>query len=167
MKFDVELRAPGLKVDRFIEVYYSTEFQARVIPIAKLRAREQVELTQLPDGRRRRRVRMVPDVDVPRPLRSLLEGEEIEYFEVTHYDPATRSATFDVESRAGDKLVVRGLVRFSDEERHARLHFTGEVRCSLFGVGGAVERYVAGEVAARYGRVQLALETYLRERPEG
>jgi hypothetical protein len=163
MKFEIEIVTRGIDYPTFRRVYYSEEFNQDVAEAVKLKARTQTEFVALPDGKERRRVHVVPRVNLPSAFQKLLNGQAVSYDETTVFDPATRSATFDVASPAGDRVRVSGLARFLEEPDGVRLHFEGEAQVQIFGVGGMIERYIVNEVRARYGVVQRLLQRFIDE----
>jgi hypothetical protein len=163
MKFAVEIVARGIDFPRFRQVYYSEEFNADVAEAAKLQERSQQEFTKLPDGKEKRRVRVVPRANLPASLQKLLNGRPLFYEETTIFDPKTRSASFSIESAAGDTIHVTGVIRFIEEPSGVRVHFEGEARVKIFGVGALVERYIVGEVKGRYDIIQTLLQKFVDE----
>ena len=115
MKFVVEIVVRGIDYPSFRRVYYSEEFNGDVAEAVKLKERIQLEHDTQPDGKERRRVRVVPRVSLPAAVQKLLNGQPISYEEITVFDPATRSATFAVETPAGETVQVTGLARFHEE----------------------------------------------------
>jgi hypothetical protein len=163
MKFAIEIVARGIDFPRFRQVYYSEEFNRDVAEAARLQERSQQEFTKLPDGKERRRVLVVPRAQLPGALQKLLNGRPLHYEETTVFDPQTRTATFSIESAAGDTIHVTGLVKFLEETSGVRVHFEGEARVKIFGVGALVERYIVGEVKGRYEIIQTLLQKFIDE----
>jgi Protein of unknown function (DUF2505) len=163
MQFVVEIVVRGIDYPTFRRVYYSAEFNDDVAQAAKLKERGQLEHVTLPDGRERRRVRVVPRVALPGPVQKILNGETISYEETTVFDPATRSATFSLESTAADAVQVTGVARFLEEDGGVRLRFEGEAKVKVFGVGGLAERYIVGEVRSRYEIVARLMQQFVDE----
>src|SRR5258708_18219842 len=163
MKFAVEIVARGIDYPRFRQVYYSEEFNRDVAVAVKLKERTQIEYVKLPDGKERRKVRVVPRIQPPAAIQKLLNGRPLHYEETTVFDPATRSASFDVESAAGETLQVTGLVRFVEEPGGMRLRFEGEARVKGFGLGALAQRYIVGEVKGRYEVIQTLLQKFIDE----
>ena|ERR1700722_2347296 len=161
MQFVVEIVVRGIDYPSFRRVYYSEEFNSDVAQAVKLKERSQLEHVALPDGKERRRVRVVPRVSLPAAVQKLLNDETISYEEITIFDPATRSATFEVESSAGDKVQVTGVARFFEENGGVRLRFEGEAKVKVFGVGGFAERYIVGEVRSRYEVVARLMQKFV------
>ncbi len=165
MKFTIEMAARRADFERVIQVYFSEAFNQAVIPEANLRDRNLLEERILDDGKEYRKVRYAPQVDLPGPLRKLLEGDGvgqlIEYNEITVFDRDRRTATLEVESIAGDTIQVSGLVRFLEEGDGVRMKFEGEAKVKVFGIGGVAERFIVNEVKKRYALVERFLQRYL------
>jgi len=161
MNFAVEIAARGIDFPSFRRVYYSEEFNQEVAEAVKLKERSQKEFVTQPDGKERRRVHVVPRVNLPAAVQKLLNGQSISYDEITVFDPATRSATFAVESMATDTIQVTGLVRFLEDAGNVKVMFDGEAKVKVFGLGGFIERYIVGEVKSRYDHVQRLLQEFI------
>jgi hypothetical protein len=163
MQFVVEIVVKGIDYPTFRRVYYSEEFNQDVAQAVKLKERGQLEHVVLPDGKERRRVRVVPRVSVPAPVQAILNNQPISYEEITVFDPATRSATFNVESVAAEKVQVTGVARFLEENGGVRLRFEGEAKVKVFGIGGLAERYIVGEVRSRYEVIAGMMQKFVDE----
>ena len=161
MQFVVEIVVRGIDYPTFRRVYYSEEFNQDVAEAARLKERGQLEHVVLPDGKERRRVRVVPRVAVPAAVQKMLNGQPISYEETTVFDPVTRSATFSVESPAAEKVQVTGVARFLEEEGGVRLRFDGEAKVKVFGIGGIAERYIVNEVRSRYQVVERLMQKFV------
>jgi hypothetical protein len=161
MQFVVEIVVRGIDYPTFRRVYYSEEFNSDVAQAVKLKERTQVEHVTLPGGKERRRVRVVPRVSLPMAMQKLLNGQPISYEEITVFDPATRSSSFEVESSAGDKIQVTGTARFFEENGGVRLRFEGDAAVKVFGIGGIAERYIVNEVRSRYDVVATLLQKFV------
>lgn len=163
MQFVVEIVVRGIDYPTFRRVYYSEEFNDDVAHAAKLKERGQLEHVTLPDGTERRRVRVVPRVAVPAAVQRILNGQTISYEEITVFDPATRSATFSVQSPAAEAVQVTGVARFLEEAGGVRLRFDGEAKVKVFGIGGMAERFIVNEVRARYEVVERLMQKFVDE----
>ncbi len=163
VKFDVEIVARGVDYSRFRQLYYSEEFNQAVAHEAKLKERTHLELVRLPDGKERRRVRIVPNVHLPAAVQGLLNGQPIAYEEITVFDPQARSATFAIHAPATDKVQVTGVARYIEEPGCVRLRFDGEAHVKVFGIGGLAERYIVNEVKGRYDLVARLLQQFIDE----
>jgi hypothetical protein len=163
MKFVVEIITRGVDYPRFRRAYHSEAFNQEVAAAANLREPSVQEFVTDPDGKERRRVRIVPHVSLPSALEKILSGRPISYEEITVFNPATRSATFTIESTAGDKVSVTGEARFTEEPSGVRLRFEGKAEVKAFGFGGIAERYLVREVKARYELVERLLQRFVDE----
>jgi hypothetical protein len=163
MQFVVEIVVRGIDYPTFRRVYYSEEFNDDVALAAKLKERGQLEHVTLPDGKERRRVRVVPRVSLPAAVQKILNGQTISYEETTVFDPVTRSATFSVQTPAADAVQVTGVARFLEEDGGVRLRFDGEALVKVFGIGGMAERYIVNEVRSRYEVVERLMQKFVDE----
>jgi hypothetical protein len=163
MQFVVEIVVRGIDYPTFRRVYYSEEFNDDVAQAAKLKERGQLEHVTLPDGKERRRVRVVPRVSLPAAVQKLLNGQAISYEETTVFDPVTRSATFSVQSPAAEVVQVTGVARFLEETGGVRLRFDGEAKVKVFGIGGMAERFIVNEVRSRYEVVERLMQKFVDE----
>jgi len=163
MKFVVEIVTRGVDYSRFRRAYHSESFNQEVAVEANLIERSLQEHVKEPDGKERRRVRVVPRVNLPAVAQKLLDGRPVSYDEITVYDPATRTATFTIESAAGERLSVTGLARYIEKPGGVHLRFEGDAEVKMFGVGGVIERYLVREVTARYELVQRLLQRFVDE----
>jgi len=161
MQFVVEIVVRGIEYPTFRRVYYSEEFNQEVAQAVKLKERGQLEHVTQPDGKERRRVRVVPRVSLPAAVQKLLNGQEISYEEITVFDPATRTATFEVINPAGETVQVTGVARFFEENGGVRLRFEGEAKVKVFGIGGMAERYIVNEVRSRYEVVARLMQKFV------
>jgi hypothetical protein len=161
VKLAMEMRTENVDFARYHAVYFSEEFNLLAMGAAKLKRREMRRQETLPDGRESRSVRMVPDVALPGVIAKLTAGRDIEYRENTVFDPKTRTARIDIKSIAGDLVKVGGDVRFVEERGGITLHFDGEVRIRVFGIGGLIEKFIVAQVRERYAAVSKVLQQYL------
>lgn len=158
--------ARGVDFGRFRDVYFSEAFNLEIMRAVKLQERSlQTRTTDL-HGRETFRFRIVPHVALPGFIDKLLQGNRISYDEITVLDPVARTATFAVETPAGDIVRVRGDVSFVEGPEGVRFCFDGEAKIAVFGLGGALERFLVHEVKQRYALVEHALQRFL-ERGEG
>jgi hypothetical protein len=158
MDLVIEIHTRNVSFERWRELYHSDELNQLVMRQAHLRERTLLEHVPLDDGRERRKVRVVPDVEVPRFARGLLRGHEVAYTETTVFDPKTRTARLDIDTEVTDAVRIGGDVRYFDNDGGVRMRFEGQVTVDVFGIGGLVERFIAGEVRKRYAVVQRLMQ---------
>lgn len=161
MKFDLHMRTRNVGFDDFLAAYFSDDFNQLALGAAKLKQRELEHYEVLADGCELRRVRMVPEVALPGPVVRLLQGNVVEYHEVTRYDPRQRSARLDIESPAGDVVRVGGQVQFRETSGDVLLSFSGDVRVAVFGLGKLIEKIIIHQVTSRYASVEQVLQGYV------
>jgi hypothetical protein len=161
MKIEVQIRTRGVDVAGWRDAYYSDGFSQLVVAQTNVRERQVEERTIFPGGGERCRVRVVPDVALPGPVRKLVGEEEIFYTEVSSFDPGSRSGQFEIDSPSGDDVRVTGEVRYHQDDGIVEMRFVGEVKVKIFAVGGLVERFIAGEVRKRYAALEPLLQRYV------
>ncbi len=162
MELVIDHTVQGTTLERYLETYYSEEFNRAAMKLANLRDRQLVSREVLEDGRIRRRSRLVPDVTLPRPVQAVLGEDELAYFEMVEYDPPSRTARLWIETDADDRVQVSGTVRFIVTGDTVRRRFEGQVRVQVFGLGRVIERIIVSEAEKRYARVDAFLEQWLR-----
>ena len=168
MKFHVDHRFERTTLDRFIAVYFSEHFNAEVAAISGLRTRTLVEEVIEPDGRRRRRVRMHPQVTLPAAIKRFASEDQIHYDEVSTYDPARQEVRFRIDSKANDRVRFEGVIRFQADGSGVRRLIESEVDIKApFGVGTLIEKFIEVEVQKGYAKVQPFLQQYLNTHPNG
>lgn len=163
MNFTVSMTTRGVDVARYQQVFFSEDFNREVVAAVNLKQRVIREQLTQADGAQYTRVRVVPKVALPSPITKLVEGHEIFYDEIMVFDPASRSARFAIESLAGDRVQVTGIVRFIEETDHVACHFEGEARVNVFAIGGLIERFIVSDVRKRYALVERALQRFVDE----
>jgi hypothetical protein len=168
MKFHVDHRFERCTLERFIAVYFSEHFNTEVAAISGLRTRTLVEEVIEADGRRRRRVRMHPNVTLPAAIKRFASEDQIHYDEVSTYDPGRREVRFEIDSRANDRIRFAGTIRFVAEGSGVRRIIDSEIDVNVpFGVGSVIERFIDAEVQKGYAKIQPFLQAYLDRHPNG
>jgi hypothetical protein len=164
VKLAVDHAFTDVTVERFLEVYFSEDFNNRVAAVSGLKSRVLVEETIHPGGARDRRVRMQPDVTVPATLQKFVRAEQIHYDEVSHFDPAACAIRWRIDSAANDRVTVAGVIRVVPHASGVRRIIDGVVDVKVpFGVGAVVERFIETEVKKGYDRIRPFLQRYLDE----
>jgi hypothetical protein len=168
MKFHVDHRFERTTLERFIAVYFSEHFNTEVAAISGLRTRTLVEEVIEADGRRRRRVRMHPNVTLPAAIKRFASEDQIHYDEVSTYDPARHEVRFKIDSRANDRIRFEGTIRFVAEGSGVRRIIDSEIDVNVpFGVGSVIERFIDAEVQKGYAKIQPFLQSYLDRHTDG
>ena len=158
---DQELRCES--VERFAAVYFSETFNEGVARELGLKERRLVEEELVEGERVRRRVRMIPSVQLPGALKKLIGDHEINYDEVSIYDPKSHEVEFYIDSAARDRLEVKGIIRFLETASGVRRLIDCEADARVFGVGGLIERLIESEVKRSYETIAKVMQRYLDE----
>ena len=153
----------NVTLDRFVDVYFSEDFNNRVAKVSGLKRRDLVEETRAADGSRDRRVRMEPNVSLPSPIQRFVGNETITYDEVSHYDAATKTVTYRIDSKANDRIKVEGKITFVAEGTGVRRKIDGTIEVKVFGVGGVIEKFVEQETQKGYAKIAVFLQQVLDE----
>ena len=162
MKLIVDTVFNNVTVDRFVEVYFSEDFNSRVAAASGLKSRNLVEETIHPDGSRDRRVRLQPNVTLPTIIKKWVSEDQIKYDEVSHFDAAKNEARYHIDSKANERVKVGGLVRFIPVGTGVRRLIEGFIEIKApFGVGGLIEKFIEGETTKGYAKIGVFLQGYL------
>lgn len=162
MKLFVDTLFKNVTLDRFIEVYFSEDFNNQVAVQSGLKSRVLVEEKIHPDGSRDRRVRMHPSVTLPGVIQKVVGKQEIYYDEVAHYDAVKKAVTYRVDSRANDRVNVAGTITFKAEGSGVRRVIDGDIDIRApFGVGSIIEKFVTAEVEKGYAKIAVFLQKFL------
>lgn len=126
---------------------------------------EQLELTDLGDGAKRRRFRTEPKSDAPAVVTKLV-GDSLQYEETGTFDPKTRIWTYTVAtSKMGDKIKIGGKY-WLEKKGDKQLERVCEVEISvnIFGVGGVVEGFIEGTTRDSYEKATAYTNNFLASR---
>lgn len=163
MKIYIDQKFLRTDIARFIETYFSEDFNQAVARHVGLRERTLVEQQTLATGRVRRRVRMIPEIALPAPIQRLLGDKPISYDEVSEYDPSAYLLRYHIESAAQDRVRVEGEIRFIEENDGVRRIIDGEAAVQVFGLGGMIERLIESEVRKGYERIGAFMQRWLEQ----
>ena len=152
-------------LERFMDAYFSEAFNDAVAPRMGVKSRKLVGDETTGDGRRHRRVRMMPAATLPGPLQMFASEAQLRYDEVSTYDAAAHELKFFIGSAACDQLKYVGTIRFQPDGDGVRLRIdaTLDVDAPL-GVGAIVEGLVQGGVRDGYGKMHDFMQSWLDAR---
>lgn len=113
-----------------------------------------------------RHVRCEPIRDIPAPVAKMLAGRSFHYVEELDFDlAALRGQWRVVPSLVPDKVEASGTLVFEDAGGgKVKRAVRGDVKVSVFGIGGLVERFVVGEVEKSYDDASTFTQTFLERR---
>jgi hypothetical protein len=164
VKLHVDHAFDNVTVARFLEVYFSEDFNNRVAPISGLKTRSLIDEKIHADGSRDRRVRMHPAVTVPSSLQKFVSADQIHYDEISHFDAAKCAISYRIDSKANDRVAVGGVIRVVENGSGVRRIIDGNVDVKVpFGVGAVVEKFIEAEVQKGYDKIRPFLQRYLDE----
>lgn len=150
------------------QIFFSPEYNARLYSEALgFKGFETVELTGEPGGVRTRIMRTEPAAEAPAVVRKLI-GDSLTYTETGRFDPATGIWTYEiVTSKLSEKVSIHGRLHAEPVkdgiERVAEINI--EVR--VFGVGGAVEKFIEKTTRDSYVKASKFTNDYIREKGLG
>jgi hypothetical protein len=162
MKLQIE-HTFGVTPAEYAAFYFDEGFSEDLCAAVKL-GRTLLRLDRTPT-RLIRHVRCEPVREVPAPLAKLMDGHRFHYVEELDFDLETlRGRWRVVPSLIPDKVDASGTHDFEDAGGKTRRVVRGEVKVSVFGIGGLVERFVIGEVQKSYDDAAAFTQTFLARR---
>jgi hypothetical protein len=141
------------------KVFFDAEYNKGLYAALRYKTWEQIERTELPGGKIRRRARMEPGFDAPSILKKVI-GDGISYVEEGTFDPATKRWAYAiVPSKMPDRVKTNGEYWLEPRgDKELERICTVNIDASIFGIGGALESYLekttreSYETAARFTR---------------
>ena len=159
MKAVIETLTRGVDCARFRHIFYASEvFNREIMAVANLKERVVREHVQLPDGKERSRLYIVPRVDLPLVIEKATAGYVIAYEETSLFDPATRTANVSIHTPGGDLLRVSAVTQWLTEPEGVRMRLELDVHVKLFGVAGLIERFMISETRKRYEALERVMQ---------
>ena len=113
----------------------------------------------LPDGRVKVVTRQVPGIKLPRVVRPVLRGKEVEFRDTRTYVEAEKgkfpfTQTFHTVNNITDRAVVEGTITVSqDTDARTKLHVEGECVVKITGLGGKIESIIVENLMRSYRRL--------------
>lgn len=153
-----------LPADQFFEkVFYNEEFNEQLFK--KLNFKEREVHTEDRGDTIYRVVRQVPERDIPGPVKKVLGSGRLEYEERSTYRKGGLHADIEViPSLKPEKVKIHG--KFWVEpmgDARCRRIFELEVKVSVFGVGGLIEKTIIKETEESYDTASRLTAEYLRD----
>ncbi|HJZ84150.1 MAG TPA: DUF2505 family protein [Polyangia bacterium] len=126
------------------------------------------ELERHDDGKRvRRRVRSVPQTEVPAFARGKLKPEMLEWVEESTYDRELHRLEYrilpNIPERWHDRFRSQGTYSLTEVGGKVRRVIDGEVVIKVSLIGGMAERYVVAQVKKNFEQEAEGLRAFLRE----
>lgn len=149
----------------FRRVYLDAEFARRMyLEGLGFLAYELLEWEESPDGVARRRIRVCPSSTAPRVVQKVL-GSSQEYEERGETDPRGLVWRYQVIPKTlASKISVRGTQRVEAlAPGRCRAHFEATFTAGIFGVGGAIERFMAAQFDDNLARQRAFTQRWLAD----
>jgi hypothetical protein len=152
MKFDIDHTFTGISRAAYEQLFLDETFNEAMKSVAGLKERALLEKRE-EGGRLFRKIRVVPDRELPAIMKKLVSGDLVNV-EESWFDPAKHTVEWTNHmSMLGDKLEMHGVVEFLETPNGARRRLTGELRVHIFGVGKLIEKAVVDNVIETYGKI--------------
>gem|GEM_PF-40330 len=147
------------------KIFFSTDYNERLFRDVLKFQYELVELTGEPGGPRRRRVRIEPKTEAPAVVKKLI-GDSIGYLEEGSFDPAARKWTYKITtSKLTEKISINGTF-WAEPRGDKKIERICEVelKVDIFGVGGAIEKFIAETTGQSYEKAWQFTNQYIAEK---
>mgnify|MGYP001583559842 CR=1 FL=1 len=149
MKFRIENRFRGITLADYEKLYFDEPFNEAMCKALGLQ-RTLVDRKE-EGGRMRRVVRVSPDREIPGPVQKVLGGAKIEYTEHVDYALGSGRGTWKtISSLLTDKVDSQGSIAFAERAGHVERVVDGDIKVSIFGLGGLVEKFIVADVEKSY-----------------
>ncbi len=127
------------------KVFFDQEYNERLYKKEGLDFKDfqVLELTGEPGGVRTRKMLTEPKSDAPAVVRKLI-GDSLSYTETGRFDPVKKEWTYNiVTSKLSDKVKIGGKLWVEPKGEHKIERVADiEIEVKIFGVGGAVEKFI-------------------------
>jgi hypothetical protein len=171
VKLYVDTKFERVSLDRFIEIYFSEDFNLAVAPVSGLKTRKLVDEKRVDDGSRLRRVLIEPNVTLPGAIQKALDtiaggkGAAIRYDEVTDYDAKSKTAKYFIDSKINDRVKVAGMIKFVADGSGARRILDGVIEIKAPLIAGMIEKFIEAETQKGYAKIGSFLQKWIDEHP--
>lgn len=124
----------------------------------------------LPDGRVKVVTRQVPGIKLPRVVRPVLRGKEVEFRDTRTYVEAEKgkfpfTQTFHTVNNITDRAVVEGTITVSHAaDGQTTLHVKGECVVKITGLGGKIESVIVENLKRSYQRLPEIIAEWMTVR---
>lgn len=124
----------------------------------------------LPDGRVKVVTRQVPGIKLPRVVRPVLRGKEVEFRDTRTYVEAEKgkfpfTQTFHTVNNITDRAVVEGTITVSHAaDGQTELHVKGECVVKITGLGGKIESVIVENLKRSYQRLPEIIAEWMTVR---
>jgi len=147
------------------EIFFSPEYNARLYSEALgFKVFDLLELTGEPGERRTRKMRTEPAAEAPAVVRKLI-GDSLTYTESGTWEPSTSIWTYEIKTnKLTDKVFIGGRLWAEPTDDGIQRVAEIEVSVKVFGVGGAVERFIEKTTRDSYVKATKFTNDYIAEK---
>jgi hypothetical protein len=163
MKFRVEHTYEGVTFPEYEAIHFDEDFNAALSASVKL-GRTVLKLERTPE-RIVRHVRIEPTRDIPGPVAKILGGKKFSYVEELEYEIGKgRGHWRTIPNILPDKLDSQGTLELVAAPGGVKRIVAGEIKVSVFGIGGIIEKFVVGDVEKSYDAAATFTREWLKKR---
>lgn len=147
-------------------IFFDPEYNRRLyLEALGFKGFELLELTGEPGEKRTRKIRTEPAADAPAVVRKLI-GESLTYTESGSFDPSTGVWTYQiVTNKLSDKVSIGGRL-WAEPKGEKRCERIAEVEVvvKVFGVGGAIEKFIEKTTRDSYVKASAFTNRFIAEK---
>ncbi len=163
MKFRVEHTYEGVSFPEYESLHFDEGFNKALAESVKL-GRTLLKLDRGPTTLVRH-VRIEPAREIPGPVAKLLGGNKLSYVEEVDYELGKgRGRWKTITSVLTDKIDSQGTLELVAVPGGVKRIVTGDIKVSVFGVGGIIEKFVVSDVEKSYDAAAAFTREWLKKR---
>jgi len=149
--------------DRVAAVLLDLDYQASLGAIGPLKERALLDQSNWSDGRVRRRIRYVLDIELPGAARSFIGDGEPAWVEESTWEPDTQSWSWVIVPEvAGGLLTAAGETHLKERQSGTIRRVFGSVRVGVPFYGGKVEGWIVDGFERTYDEEAKRLAEWLK-----
>ena len=147
-------------------VFFDPEYNRRLyLEALGFKGFELIELTGQPGERRTRKMKTEPAADAPAVVKKLI-GDSLVYAESGSFDPETKVWTYEIKpNKLTDRVYIGGRL-YAEPKGDKRCERVAEVEVTVkvFGVGGAVEKFIEKTTRDSYVKAAAFTNRFIAEK---
>ncbi len=145
-------------------MFFDPEYNDRLYEALGFTSFEVLELTGEPGGPRTRRMRTEPAAEAPAVVRKLI-GDSLTYTESGSFDPVEALWVYEIKTnKLHDKIHIGGRLWVEPTANGIERIAEVDVRVKVFGVGGAIERFVEKTTRESYVKTAAFTNAFIEEK---
>ena len=160
MQFKAQHTIRGVSLSDYENLYFDEEFNIGLC--ARVNLTRTLVRRDIHDGHLVREVIVGPEREVPGPVAKVLGSKKFEYTEHVSYQLGSyRGDWYVVPSLLPNKVDCRGYFAFTPAPDGVQRIVEGEVKVSVFGIGGIIERFVVADIEKSYDASAVYAQEWL------